>query len=64
MCTILNALLAGLLGTIFFALVLLAVGIVATSILSALLVGLLLLFFSLALTNTACLVRCLTDCET
>lgn len=64
MCTILNALLAGLLGTIFFALVLLAVGIVATSIISALLVGLLLLFFSLALTNTACLVRCLTDCET
>ena len=55
---ILNTLLAGVLGVI-----LLAVGIVATSILSAILVGVLLFFFSLTLTSTACLVRSLADCR-
>lgn len=63
LCTALNALLIGILGTVLFALVLLAVGIVATSILSAILVGILLFFFSLTLTSTACLVRSLADCS-
>ena len=63
LCTALNALLIGILGTILFAVVLLAVGIVATSILSAVLVGILLFFFSLTLTSTACLVRSLADCS-
>lgn len=63
LCTALNALLIGILGTILFAVVLLAVGIVATSILSAILVGILLFFFSLTLTSTACLVRSLADCS-
>lgn len=63
LCTALNALLIGILGTILFALVLLAVGIVATSILSAILVGILLFFFSLTLTSTACLVRSLAGCS-
>lgn len=62
-CGILSALLIGILGAILFALVLLAVGIVATSPINAILVGLLLFFFSLTLTGTACLVRCLSDCE-
>lgn len=62
LCATLNALLAGILGTALFAVVLLAVGIVATSILSAVLVGALLFFFSLVLTGTACLVRSLTGC--
>lgn len=61
-CTPLNALLAGILGTILFAVVLLAVGITATSVLSAILVGLLLFFLSLIFTATACFIRCLTDC--
>lgn len=62
LCATLNALLTGILGTALFAVVLLAVGIVATSILSAILVGVLLFFFSLTLSATACLVRSLADC--
>jgi hypothetical protein len=62
-CPILNTVLTGILGAILFAVVLLAVGIVATSVLSAILVGLLVFFFALALTGSACLVRCLADCE-
>lgn len=61
-CTALNAVLAGILGSILLAVVLLAVGIVATSVVSAILVGLLLFFFSLTLAGSACLVRTLTGC--
>lgn len=57
----LNALLLGILGTVLLSLILLAVGITATSVLSAILVGLLLFFFSLALTGTACFVKCLVN---
>lgn len=59
-----NLLLAGILGTILFAVVLLAVGITATGVLTALLVGALLFFFTLMLTATACYVRFLTGVET
>lgn len=61
-CSVLNTLLIGILGSILFALVLLAVGIVATSVVSAILVGITLLFFALTLTSTACMVRSLADC--
>lgn len=61
--TALNALLIGILGTALFAVVLLAVGVVATSILSAVLAGVLLFFFWLTLTSSACLVRSLADCS-
>lgn len=62
LCTGLTALLVGILGTVLLALVLLAVGIVATSVVNAILVGLLVFFFALTLTSTACLVRCLLYC--
>lgn len=62
-CRPLRTALAGILGTIFFALVLLAVGIVATSVVSAILVGVLLFFVTLVFAGTACLVKCLGDCE-
>ena len=62
LCAALNTLLIGALGTIFFAVILLAVGIVATSIVSAILVGLLLFFLSLLISATACLIRYLFDC--
>lgn len=62
LCATLNALLAGILGTVLLAVVLLAVGITATSILSAILVGILAFFFALTLTATACLIRGLSDC--
>ena len=63
LCSALNLLLLALLGTVLLALVLLAVGIVATSVLSAILVGLLVFFFSLVFTGTACYVRCAANCE-
>lgn len=62
-CSTLGALLTGILGTVLFSAVLLAVGIVATSVISAILAGLLLFFFTLTLTGTACYVRHLADCE-
>lgn len=62
LCSALNTLLLGILGTVLFAVVLLAVGVIATSIISAILVGLLLFFFTLTVTASACLVRCLLDC--
>ncbi len=61
-CASLNTLLAGILGTILFAVVLLGFGIVATSVVSAILVGLLLGFFALTVAASACYVRSLTDC--
>ena len=61
-CPTLNTVLFGILGTVLFSVVLLAVGIVATSVVSAILVGLLLFFFTLTLTATACLVRYAQNC--
>ena len=62
-CTALNTALLGILGAILFSVVLLLVGIVATSIVSAVLVGLTAFFFALLLTASACLVRELFGCE-
>ena len=52
------------LGNVFcvLAALLLAVGITATSVISAILVGTLIGFVSLSLLVSACLVRCLTAC--
>lgn len=61
-CTSVSGLLAGIQGSILLSSILLAVGIVATSLVSAILVGLLVFFLTLALTNTACYVRCLSSC--
>ena len=63
LCPALNGVLLGVLGTVLFSVVLLALGIVATSVLSAVLVGLVVAFFALTLTASACLVRCLSGCE-
>ena len=62
-CSALSGTLAGILGSLLFAAVLLAVGITATSIVSAILVGILLFFFSLIFTNAACLIRCQSECD-
>lgn len=63
LCTALQAVLAGILGTVLVSVILLAVGIVATSVISAILVGLAAGFFALTVTAGACFVRCLADCE-
>lgn len=62
-CSTLTTVLAGILGTIAFSVILLAVGIVATSIVSAIFAGLLLLFFTLTLTGTACFIRSIIGCD-
>ena len=54
----LNTLLAGALGTVLLSVILLAVEF-ATSIIGAIITGLLLFTFSLTLTTSACLTRCL-----
>ena len=61
-CTALDTLLAGLLGSVLFSAVLLALGIVATSVVSAILVGVLVFFTTLTFTATACYVRTQADC--
>ena len=61
-CRPLGAVLTGALGTVLFAAVLLVVGITATSVVSAILVGLLSASFALTVTATACLVRCAAGC--
>lgn len=63
LCRSLNTLLAGVLGTVLLALVLLAVGITATSVVSAILVGLLVFFLWLTVAASACYVRCAADCD-
>ena len=62
-CDVLNFLLTGVLGTVFTALLLLAVGFAATSVLGAIITGLLLGFFTLTLTTTACLAKCGEQCD-
>jgi len=62
-CNALNTLLVGILGTIALSAVLVVVGIAATSIISAILVGLLLFFLTLTIVTTACLIRYLADCR-
>lgn len=63
LCRTLRVVLAGILGTVAAAVILLLTGIVATSVLSAILVGLLAFFFVLTIAGSACYVRCLADCE-
>ncbi len=62
-CTGIGTVLIGILGSILLSVILLAFGVVATSVVSAILVGLLLFFFTLTLSGAACLIRCLTDCD-
>lgn len=60
----LTALLVGALGTVALSLVLVGVGFAATSILGAVLVGVLFFFFTLTLTGAACYTRAaVTDGE-
>ncbi len=60
-CSALSALLGGALGTVLLSVVLLAITFAATSFLGAFLSGLLLFFFALLLTSTACYIKCLTN---
>lgn len=63
LCTVITALLAGIIGTIVLSIVFLAIEFAATSILGAVLAGALLFFFFLTVTSVACLVRCFFNCN-
>ena len=63
LCTIITALLSGIIGTVLLSIVLLGIEFAATSVLGAVLAGALLFFFFLTVTSTACLVRCLFNCN-
>ena len=62
LCRVTDLLLTGILGTALLSLILLAVGIVATSVFSAIAVGVLLFFLWLTLSASACYIRCLLGC--
>lgn len=57
------AVLIGVLGVLATAAILTSVVFAATSILGAVVTGLLLAFLSLIFVSYACLIRCLTDCD-
>lgn len=59
---ILNTLLSGILGTVLFSILLLGIGHCIPCGLSAVLFGVLIAFFSLTVTSTACLVKYLAMC--
>ena len=52
-------LLGGILGTILTSVILLAIAFPATSLIGAVITGLLIFFFSLMITTIACIIRCL-----
>ncbi len=62
-CAIISLLIAGILGSILTSVILLAIAFVATSIIGAIITGALLFFFTLTVTSSACLVRCLANCD-
>ncbi len=62
-CETVPVLLAGILGTILLSIVLLGITFAATSVIGAIITGLLLAFFSLMIITTACLVKCVAGCR-
>ncbi len=61
-CRSLTTFLIGVLGTILFSLILLAIPFAATSVIGAIITGLLLLFFTLLITSVVCQLTCASDC--
>jgi len=62
-CSRLSLVLTGILGTILASVILLGITFAATSIIGAIITGLLLFFFSLTIGGTACLINCRYNCN-
>lgn len=62
-CHSLTQFLAGSLGTILTSVILLGITFAATSVIGAIITGLLLFFFSLLVTSATCLVTCRVNCD-
>lgn len=63
LCPVIRIKLVGILGTALTSLILLGVGFAATSILGAIITGVLLVFLSLIITASACIIKCLANCD-
>ena len=63
LCSSIRTLLLGILGTILTSVILLGITFVATSIAGAIITGLLIFFFSLVITASACLISCIAGCR-
>ncbi len=63
LCTIITALLTGVVGTILLSIVFLNIEFAIASVIGAILTGALLFFFFLTITSVACLVRCFYNCN-
>ena len=61
-CQSLSVSLVGVLGTILLSVILLAIEFAATSVIGAIFTGALLFFFALAVSSTACLIKCIVRC--
>lgn len=62
-CQNVNRLIVGILGTILVSVILLTICFCHAWFIGAILKGLLLLFFSLTVTSTACVIKCAADCD-
>ncbi len=62
-CQNLSTFLAGILGTVLTSVILLGITFAATSVIGAIVAGLLLFFFTLTLVGAACLIRCRYSCD-
>lgn len=62
-CATMPVFLTGILGTILTSLILLGIEFVATSVIGAIITGLLLAFFSLFIISTVCLIKCQSNCD-
>ena len=63
LCPSLTLLLIGILGAALTSLILLGITFAATSVVGAIISGLVLAFLSLILTTLACIIRCIAGCE-
>ena len=62
-CRLVSLLLLGILGTVLTSLILLIITFAATSIVGAIILGLLAFFFTIVIAGAACLVKCITECS-
>lgn len=62
-CASTRALLLGIAGTILASVILLLVTFAATSVIGAIIVGVLFFSFALLITSTICLINCLSNCQ-
>lgn len=62
-CPAVTTLIWGILGTILTAVILLGISFAATSIIGAIITGLLLAFFTLIVTSVACIIKCIAGCS-